>query len=139
MSYAPLTRIRALSRSFVWGLILTFALTIAPSAASWAEPLTLLMVPPQAGVAGDSPFSEPQAKSINLFRVGPRVGVSGKSPFGRDQKEDFQQYDVAAISRLPWGWQERCCGLKFGMRLLASAAELSAQRETIFMATLSPL
>src|SRR5438034_9006426 len=95
--YAPLTRMRALSRSFVCGLILTFALTIAPSAASWAEPLTLLMVPPQAGVAGDSPFSEPQAKSINLIRIGPRVGVSRTSPSAMDQKEDFQQYDVAAI------------------------------------------
>ena len=88
---------RALSRSVVCGLMLTLALTIAPPAASWGEQLTLLMVPPQAGVAGDSPRSEPQAKSINLIRVGPRVGVSGKSPFGRDQKEDFQQYDVAAI------------------------------------------
>ena len=130
---------RALSRSVVCGLMLTLALTIAPPAASWGEQLTLLMVPPQAGVAGDSQFSEPQAKSINLIRVGPRVGVSGKSPFGRDQKEDFQQYDVAAIFGLPWGWQERSYGLKFDMRLLASAGELSAARDTSFMATLVPL
>src|SRR5438094_10037556 len=129
---------RALSRSVVCGLMLTLALTIAPPAASWGEQLTLLMVPPQAGVAGDSPFSEPQAKSIKLIRVGPRVGVSGKSPFGKDQKEDFQQYDVAAIFGLPWGWQERSYGLNCDMRLLASAGELSAARDTRFMATLVP-
>ena len=138
MFYAPLTRMSALSRSFVCGLILPFALTIAAPAPGWAEHLLALVVPPQAAVARDSSFSEPQTNSITLIRVGPRVGVSGKSPFGKDQKEDFQQYDVAAIFGLPWRWQERSYGLKFDMRLLASAGELSAARETSLMATLVP-
>jgi len=128
----------AIPRSLAYGLILSFALTIMATAPAWAEPMTLFVVGPQGGVAGDSPFSEEQAKPITLIRVGPRVGMSGKSPFGRDQKEDFQQYDVAALFGLPWGWQERSSGLKFDMRLLASAGELAAAQETSLMAALVP-
>ena len=128
----------AIPRSLACGLILSFALTIMASAPTWAEPMTVLWVGPRGGVAGDSPFSEDQAKPITLIRVGPRVGMSGKSPFGRDQKEDFQQYDVAALFGLPWGWQERSSGLKFDMRLLASAGELAAAQETSLMAALVP-
>src|SRR5213594_3031005 len=129
----------AIPRSLACGLILSFALTIMASAPAWAEPMTLFVLGPRGGVAGDPPFSEEPANSITLIRVGPRVGMSGKSPFGRDQKEEFQQYDVAAIFGLPWGWQERSFGFKFDMRLLASAGEISAARETSFMATLVPL
>src|SRR6058998_4171926 len=129
----------AIPRSLAYGLILSVALTIMASAPAWAEPMTLFVIGPRGGLAGDPPFSEEQAKPITLIRVGPRVGMSGKSPFGRDQKEEFQQYDVAAIFGLPWGWQERSFGFKFDMRLLASAGELSAARDTSFMATLVPL
>lgn len=128
----------AIPRSLACGLILSFALTIMASAPTWAEPITVLWVGPRGGVAGDSPFSEEQAKPITLIRVGPRVGMSGKSPFGREQKEDFQQYDVAALFGLPWGWQERPSSLKFDMRLLASAGELAAAGATGLMATLVP-
>jgi len=128
----------AIPRSLAYGLILSFALTIMASAPAWAEPMTVLVIGPRGGLAGDPPFSEEQAKPITLIRVGPRVGMSGKSPFGRDQKEEFQQYDVAAIFGLPWGWQERSFGFKFDMRLLASAGELAAAAETSLMATLVP-
>ena len=128
----------AIPRSLAYGLILSFALTIMASAPAWAEPMTLFVVGPRSGVAGDPPFSEEPATSITLIRVGPRVGMSGKSPFGKDQKEYFQQYDVAAVFRLPWGWQERSSGLKLDMRLLASAGELAAAAETSLMATLVP-
>src|SRR2546422_7418633 len=96
----------AIPRSLACGLILSFALTIMASAPAWAEPMTVLVIGPRGGLAGDPPFSEEQAKPITLIRVGPRVGMSGKSPFGRDQKEEFQQYDVAAIFGLPWGRSE---------------------------------
>ena len=128
----------ALPRSLARGLILSLGLTFMASAPTWAEPMALLGVGPRVDVARDSPFSEEQAKPITLIRVGPRVGVSGKSPFGKDQKEDFQQYDVAALFRLPWGWQERSSGLKLDMRLLASAGELAAAGDTSLMATLVP-
>ena len=126
----------AIPRSLTYGLILSFALTLMASAPAWAEPMTLFVVGPRGGVAGDSPFSEEQANSITLIRVGPRVGMSGKSPFGRDQKEEFQQYDVAAIFGLPWAWQESTFGLKFDMRLLASAGEIAAAGATGLMTTL---
>ena len=128
----------AIPRSLACGLILSLALTIMASAPSWAEPMALIGVGPRVRAAGDSPFGGEQAKSITLIRVGPRVGLSGKSPFGRDQKEYFQQYDVAALFGLPWGWQEQSSGLKFDMRLLASAGELAAAGETGLMTTLVP-
>src|SRR2546425_143945 len=95
----------AIPRSLACGLILCFALTIMASAPAWAEPMTLFVLGPRGGGAGDPPFSEERANSITLIRVGPRVGMSGKSPFGRDQKEEFQQYDVASLFGLPWGWK----------------------------------
>ena len=128
----------ALPRSLACGLILSLALTIMASAPTSAEYMALLGGSPRGEVARDSPFSEEQAKSMALIRVGPRVGLSGKSPFGKDQKEYFQQYDVAALIRLPWGWQERSSGLKLDMRLLASAGELAAAGETSLMATVVP-
>jgi len=126
----------AIPRSLACGLILSFALTIMASAPAWAEPMTVLVIGPRGGLAGDPPFSEEPAKPITLIRVGPRVGMSGKSPFGRDQKEEFQQYDVAAIFGLPWAWQESTFGLKFDMRLLASAGEIAAAGTTGLMTTL---
>jgi hypothetical protein len=131
-----LPRKNAIPRSFACSLILSFALTIMASAPTWAEPLTVLVVGPRGGVAGDPPSNEEQAKPITLIRVGPRVGLSGKSPFGRDQKEEFEQYDVAALFGLPWAWQESSFGLKFDMRLLASAGEIAAAGETGLMTTL---
>jgi hypothetical protein len=128
----------AIPRSLAWGLILSFALTLMASTPAWAEPITVLWIGPQAGFAGDSQSSEEPAKPITLIRIGPRVGVSGKSPFGRQQKEDFQQYDIAALFGLPWEWQERPSSLKFDIRLLASAGELAAAQDTSLMATVVP-
>jgi hypothetical protein len=128
----------AIPRSPACGLILSFALTLMACTPTWAEPIPVLWIGPQAGFTGDSRFSEEQAKPITLIRVGPRVGVSGKSPFGRQQKEDFQQYDIAALFGLPWEWQERPSSLKFDMRLLASAGELAAAQDTSLMVTLVP-
>ena len=128
----------ALPRSLACGLILSLALSLMASAPSWAEPMAVLGMTPRVGVADESPFGEERSKPMTLIRAGPRVGMSGKSPFGKDQKEYFQQYDVAAVFRLPWGWQERSSGLKLDMRLLASAGELAAAAETSLMATLVP-
>src|SRR5437879_11734683 len=102
----------AIPRSLACGLILSFALTIMASAPAWAEPMTVLVIGPRGGLAGDPPFSEEQAKPITLIRVGPRVGMSGKSPFGRDQTEEFQQNHEPAIFGLPWAWQKGTFGLQ---------------------------
>ena len=128
----------AIPRSLACGLILGLAFTIMASVPSWAEPMTVLGVNPRVGVAGESPYGQEPTKPMALIRVGPRVGMSGKSPFGKDQKEYFQQYDVAAVFTLPWGWQEKSSGLKLDMRLLASAGELAAAADTSLMATLVP-
>lgn len=132
-------------RSLACGLILSLALTIIAYAPCSAEEATLIVLVPRDALGGDAASGEEQkeqtrrrAEGMILIRVGPRIGVSGKSPFGKDQKEDFQQYDVAALFSLPWGWQERSSGLKFDMRLLASAGELAAAGATSLMATLVP-
>jgi hypothetical protein len=119
-------------------LILSFMLTIIASSHSGAEPMVIAWVGPRVDVTKESPFREEQARPFTVIRVGPRVGVSGRSPFGRDQKENFQQYDVAALFGLPWGWQERASGMKLDMRLLASAGELAAAGDTGLMVTLVP-
>jgi len=128
----------ALSRSFVCGLILPFALTIAAPAPSWAEPLTVVMVPPQVGVAGDSPFGEEQAKPMALLAVSPRYGIGGNSPLGEEQKENFELYDIAALVRLPWGWWRRSSAWGLETRLIASVGELTGAGTTSLMATLVP-
>ncbi|MDH5670113.1 MAG: hypothetical protein OEY86_19100, partial [Nitrospira sp.] len=96
---------------FLCRLAVIFLLTGVVSSQSWAEPLVIAMVGPQPdmiraeGAERVLSYEEGQ-NSITLIRIGPRVGVSGKSPFGKDQIEDFQQYDLAAVFGLPWGWQE---------------------------------
>jgi hypothetical protein len=93
---------------------------------------------PQLDAPREFPFREEQSRPITLIRIGPRVGVSGKSPIGKDQKEEFQQYDVAALFGLPWGWQERVTRMRLDMRLLTSAGELAAAGDTGLMVTLVP-
>jgi hypothetical protein len=118
-------------------------LTVMGSTQSWAEPVLIAMVGPRPDVV-ETDGSErvltygEQRNSITLIRVGPRVGVSGKSPFGKDQKEDFQQYDLAAVFGLPWGWQEPLTGLKLDMRLHASVGELAAVGNSSVMTTVVP-
>lgn len=126
------------TRSFACSLLLSLIPAITVVSHSWAEPMAIVLIDPQAGIAGESPFRREQPRSITLIRVGPRVGFSGKSPFGKDQKEDFQQSDIAAVFGLPWGWQARNSGMKLDMRLLTSAGELSAAGETGLMATVVP-
>jgi len=138
MFYAHLTRMSALSRSLVCGLILPLALTIAASAPSWAEPMTVVMVPPQVGVTGDSSFGEERAKPMGLLSVSPRYGIGGDSPLGEEQKESFQLYDIAAVVRLPWGWWRRASAWGLETRLIASVGELTGAKTSSLMATLVP-
>jgi hypothetical protein len=139
MFYAPLTRMHALSHSFVCGLILPFALTIAAPAPSWAEPVTVVMVAPQVGVAGESPFGKEQAKPMALLSVSPRYGLGGNSPLGEEQKENFELYDIAAVVRLPWGRWRRSSDLGLETRLIASIGELRGAGTTSLIATLVPV
>ena len=125
-------------RSLARGLILSLGLTIMTSAPSWAEPMAMIGAGPRVGVAGESPFGEEPAKRMTLLRVGPRFGIGGNSPLGEEQKENFQMYDVAALVRLPWGWQHRSSGWGLETRLIASAGELVAAEKTSFMGTLVP-
>jgi len=128
-----------LPRPLACGLILSLVLTIIPSASSWAEPMTVLGVNPRVGVAGETPFKQEPTKPMALLRVGPRYGIGGDSPLGEEQKENFQMYDVAALVRLPWGWQHRSSGWGLEARLIASAGELLAAGTTSFMGTLVPV
>ena len=93
---------------------------------------------PQLDAPREFPFREDQSRPLTLIRIGPRVGVSGKSLIGKDQKEEFQQYDVAGLFGLPWGWQERATGMKLDMRLLSSAGELAAAGDAGLMVTFVP-
>ena len=138
MFYAPLTRMSALSRSFVCGLILLFALTIAAPAPGRTEPVRVVMVPPQVGVAGDTSFGKEPARPMALLSVSPRYGIGGDSPLGEEQKERFELYDIAALYRLPWGWWRRSSDWGLETRLIASAGELRGAGTTSLMATLVP-
>ena len=133
----------SLSRFLILSVILIIIASSVASSHSWAEPIIIALVSPRVDVTEEPPFREAQAReaqarSFTMIRVGPRVGLSGRSPFGRDQKEDFQQYDVAALFGLPWGWQDRASGMKLDMRFLASAGELAAVGDTSLMITLVP-
>lgn len=78
------------------------------------------------------------ADEKTLIWGGPRIGVSGNSPLGEEQKEKFEQYDFAALFRLPWGRQEWSSGLKFDTRLLATAGLMTAARKTAVMTSVVP-
>src|SRR5262245_2632702 len=104
----------------------------------WGEPMVIVGVGPRVDTTPEIPFREERLRSITLIRVGPRVGVSGKSPFGKDQKEDFQQYDVAAVFGLPWEWQVTNSGAKLDMRFLTSIGQIAAVQDTGLMVTLVP-
>jgi len=104
----------------------------------WGEPMVIVGFGPRVDSTPEIPFRGEERSSITLIRVGPRVGVSGKSPFGKDQKEDFQQYDVAAVFGLPWEWQVTNSGAKLDMRLLTSAGQLAGANDTGLMVTLVP-
>ncbi len=128
-------------RSLACGLILSLALTALAETSSWAEGISVITVAPRVGEGGDSPVlsrAPTWGGGMTLISVGPRVGVSGQSPFGKNQKYDFQQYDAAAVFRLPWGWLHRSGDWGLETRLLASAGQLSAAGETSLMATLVP-
>src|SRR5262245_27673816 len=103
----------------------------------WGEPMVIVGFDPRVDANTGIPFRGEQRSSITLIRVGPRVGVSGKSPFGKDQKEDFQQYDVAAVFGLPWGWQVTNSGVKLDMRFLTSIGQIVAVQDTGLMVTRS--
>lgn len=118
-------------------ILILILIGIIPSY-SWGEPMVIVGVTPRVETNREIRFLEAQRNPITLIRVGPRVGLSGKSPFGKDQKEDFQQYDVAAMFGLPWGWEHRNSGMKLDMRLLASAGEISAAQDTGLMVTVVP-
>jgi Lipid A 3-O-deacylase (PagL) len=78
------------------------------------------------------------ADENTLIWEGPRIGMSGGSPLGQEQKEKFEQYDFAALFRLPWGRQEWSSGVKFDTRLLATAGLLTAAVKTGMMTSVVP-
>ena len=85
-------------------------------------------------VLGAGPSS---AEDTTLIALGIRGGASGYSPLGEEQQEEFQQYDVAAIFRLPWSWHH-CSDLGLETRLIASAGAIRGAGETGFIGTLVP-
>jgi len=93
---------------------------------------------PRVDGTNEIPFHQEQPRGITLLRVGPRVGLSGWAPIGQGQKEDFQQYDVAAMFGLPWGWQHKNSGVKLDSRLLASGGQLAAAQDTSLIIAIVP-
>src|SRR5574341_623598 len=143
MFYAHLARMCTLPHAFICGLILTLALTLVASPLGAADPmaadpLALVVVAPQVGLAGDTAFGPEPAKPMALLSVSPRYGIGGNSPLGEEQKENFELYDFAALVRLPWGWWHRASAWGLETRLIASAGELTAGKTSSLMATLVP-
>jgi len=128
---------------FPFRFAMSVLLTVMVSSQSWAEPAMITMVVPPPHMTEINATERvlsygEQQNAITLIRVGPRVGVSGKSPFGKAQKEDFQQYDLAAVFGLPWGWREPLTGMTLDMRLHASTGQLVSLGDTAFMTTVVP-
>jgi hypothetical protein len=121
------------------GITLSLVLSIVSSTSSHAEHLAMAVLAPQVGIPRESHRPTEQRKPMALLGIGPRYGVGGDSPLGEEQKEDFRLYDVAAMLRLPWGWQHRSTGWGLETRFIASAGELAAAGQTSFMSTLVPL
>jgi hypothetical protein len=121
------------------GILLGLSLSIVSPTSSRAEHLAMAVVAPQIGIPRDARRPTEQRKPMTLLGIGPRYGIGGDSPLGEEQKEDFRLYDVAAMLRLPWGWQHRSSGYGLETRFLASAGELAAAGQTSFMSTMIPL
>lgn len=73
----------------------------------------------------------------HLISVGLRAGFAWSSPIGKETPQPFQQYDVAAMFRLPWERYSES-GWGIGTRFLASAGALKAAGDTGFISTLVP-
>lgn len=74
---------------------------------------------------------------VSLSSVSVRGGLSGHSPIGKIELEDFQQYDIMAMARLPWEWYSDS-GWGVGTRLSVSAGAITAAGDTGLVTTLVP-
>ncbi len=82
-------------------------------------------------------FGSGWAKEVELEALGVRGGINFKNaglPPG--EKEDFEQFDIFAVVRLPWKWNPST-GWEVQSRLMASAGALRGARETGFITTLT--
>jgi hypothetical protein len=119
--------------------ILSLLLSMISYTSSHAEHVAMVVVAPQIGLPRDTHRPTEPRKPMALLGIGPRYGIGGDSPLGEEQKEDFRLYDVAAMLRLPWGWQYGSNSWGLETRFLASAGELAAAGQTSFMSTFVPL
>lgn len=74
---------------------------------------------------------------VSLYSVSVRGGFSGHSPIGKIELEDFQQYDILAMARLPWEWYSES-GWGVGTRWGLSAGAVRAAGDTAFITTFFP-
>jgi Lipid A 3-O-deacylase (PagL) len=74
---------------------------------------------------------------VSLMSVSVRGGLSGHSPIGKIELEDFHQYDIMAMARLPWEWYSDS-GWGVGTRLSVSAGAITAAGDTGLVTTLVP-
>lgn len=75
---------------------------------------------------------------IDVVGIGIRGGVNFKDgglPPG--EKEDFEQYDVIGIIRLPWRWEYPSSGWEVRSRLKGSAGVLRGAGDTAFITTIT--
>ena len=76
-------------------------------------------------------------EGVSLSSVSVRGGFSGHSPIKKIELEDFRQYDILAMARLPWEWYSES-GWGVGTRLGVSAGAMQAAGDTAFITTFSP-
>jgi hypothetical protein len=116
------------------GVVLSLA-GLAPAFAAPSEPMAIMTEAPHPGM-GETRFGVPR-RGLTFLGVGPRYGVGGNSPLGEEQKENFQLFDLAALFKLPWGF-EAAREWAVETRLLTSAGQLTAAGESSFMSTIVP-
>lgn len=74
---------------------------------------------------------------VSLSSVSVRGGFSGHSPIGKIELEDFRQYDILAMARLPWEWYSES-GWGVGTTFGVSGGAMQAVGDTAFITTIFP-
>lgn len=76
-------------------------------------------------------------EGVSLSSVSIRGGFSGHSPIGKIELEDFRQYDVLMMARLPWEWYSES-GWGVGTTFGVSGGAMQAAGDTAFITTIFP-
>ncbi len=78
------------------------------------------------------------AEDLRLMSVGIRGGFTGASVLGEEQQESFQEYDLVAQVKVPWGWYSTS-GWGVGTKLIGSIGALTSEGSAGFITSLIPV